>query len=259
VDIYGYDFDAVALQVVLVNRDGFEDVTAAVGETSNYHLALNIENGAVPFSSTSLSLGLAWGHVIHHSISLMRPTTPLCSSRVEVISAGQTASYLPPKNVEKLFTRPETKMWADAMLDYESNELDVTICATASDQPGDATLLGGCTKHFLYTTDPDRVIDGVVGNSSSRVSIVRSSRATDVTNGTRNGPVDQWTFSDARPDSATSEPAITARLNEVRVASSEQDGCISPMAYLEAKRSGVASPATRRASIRSSKRSTPPS
>jgi hypothetical protein len=92
-DIYGYDFDRLTPEVVLVTNDGYRDVTAALVARSHYHLALKLWDGAVPWSSESVSLGLIWGHVIHHSIPLIRPTSPVCTSRVETIPAGRTISY----------------------------------------------------------------------------------------------------------------------------------------------------------------------
>jgi hypothetical protein len=247
VDIYGYDFDIVTPQLVLVNSDGFEDVTPALVARSHYHLVLDVGNGAVPFSSKSLSLGLAWGHLIRHSITLMQPTTPLCSSRVETVPAGRTISYSPPVSGKRLFARPGTKVWADAILDYEDNGLQATICVTAADQVGDDRLFGGCTIHFLYTTDPDRVIEGILGPSSSRVFSVEGNLPTDLKSVRRSGPVSQWTFAGFQPSRIENdETSVTARLNEVRVVTSERDGCISPMTYLEAKRTSVPGPATRR-------------
>jgi hypothetical protein len=247
VDIYGYDFDVVTPQLVLVNSDGYEDVTPALVARSHYHLALDVGNGAVPFSSKSLSLGLAWGHLIRHSIALMQPTTPLCLSRVETVPAGRTISYAPPVSGKRLFRRPGTKVWADAILDYEDNALQATICVTATEQVGDDRPFGGCTIHFLYTTDPDRVIEGVVGQSSSRVFYVEGNRPGDLKSARRGGPVAQWTFAGFQPSGVENdETSVTARLNQVRVVSSERDGCISPMAYLEAKRTRVPDPATRR-------------
>jgi hypothetical protein len=38
---------------------------------------------------------------------------------------------------------------------------------------------------------------------------------------------------------------VTVRLNEIRLVSAEGEGCVSPMAYLEAKRTTVLDPITR--------------
>jgi len=75
VDIYGYDFDAVTMPMVFVTRDGYQDVTSSLNARSHAHLILKLDR--VPLSSNSLSLGLAWGHLIRHSIGLVQRATPL--------------------------------------------------------------------------------------------------------------------------------------------------------------------------------------
>src|SRR5437660_12715191 len=102
--------------MVLVSRDGYQDVTSALIARSHAHLILKLDR--VPLSSNSQSLGLAWGHLIRHSIALVRPTTPLCSSRVEAIPAGRTIFAAPPRTGgDGSLARPGMKGWADASLD----------------------------------------------------------------------------------------------------------------------------------------------
>ena len=68
----------------------------------------------------------------------------------------------------------------------------------------------------------------------------------DVKNGKQKGPVRQWAFAGLQPNSLEGgDISVTARLNEIRlVSSAEDDGCVSPMAYLEAKRTTVLDPVT---------------
>jgi len=185
-DIYGYDFDRATPEMVLVSGKGYRDVTAALIARSHYHLALNLGDSAVRLSSESVSLGLTWSHLIHHSIAIIQPTSTLCSSRVETIPAGRTVSYSPPRiSAVGSAERPGTKVWADAALDYSSNKLEVTICMAAADQAGGDAVFSGCTVEFLYTTDPDRVIDGVLGGLSSRISYASGKRAAGAAAGVR--------------------------------------------------------------------------
>jgi hypothetical protein len=79
-DIYGYDFDRVTPEMVLVSRQGYRDVTAALVARSHYHLALQLGDGAVPWSEENISLGLTWGHLIHHSVAIIQPRAP-CARR----------------------------------------------------------------------------------------------------------------------------------------------------------------------------------
>jgi len=245
-DIYGYDFDRVTPEMVLVSSKGYRDVTAALVARSHYHLAFKLGDHAVPWSSESVSLGLTWGHLIHHSIALIQRTSPLCAARVETIPAGRTISYSPPRiSGDGLPGRPGTTVWADATLDYSSNKLEATVCMAAADPAGHDTV-SGCTVEFLYTTDPDRVIEAVFGELTSQVSYVRGDRASDVKNGRQHGPVRQWAFGGLQSSSLErADISMTARLNEIRLVSVEGEWCVSPMAYLEAKRTTVLDPVTR--------------
>ncbi len=249
--IYGLDFDAASLQMVLVTSEGYQDVTAGLVRTSHYHLTLKLGDGGIPISAKSKALGLAWGHLIHHSIPVVQPTTPLCSSRVETVP-GKTISYVPPslsRDRDRRLDRAATRVWADALLDYSNNKLEATICMRAATERGGGDMvLSGCTVEFLYTTDPDRVIDGVVGNLSSHVSYSHGERLTGMNSGRPRDPVRDWAFAGLPRHSVDSRAvSVTARLNQIVVVSSEDDGCISPIAYLEAKRTTVLNPVTRRA------------
>jgi hypothetical protein len=246
-DIYGYDFDRVTPEMIVVNREGYRDVTPALVARSHYHLALKLGDGAVSLSSDSVSLGLTWRHLIHHSIAIMQPTSRLCSARVETIRAGKTISYSPPRiSGDGLPGQPGTTVRADTTLDYSSNKLEATICMAAAD-PAATTMFSGCAVEFLYTTDPDRMIEAVFGPSTGSISSVRGARTDDVKNGSARGLVGQWAFDDLQPTGLwRGSISVTARLNEIKIASVEDDKCVSPLAYVEARRTQVLDPATRK-------------
>jgi hypothetical protein len=126
-----------------------------------------------------------------------------------------------------------------------SPELEATVCMAAADPAGPDTVFSGCTVEFLYTTDPDRVIDGVFGELIDQVSYVRGKRSSDVRNGTLRGLVRQWAFGGRQSSRLEGgDISMTARLNEIRLVSTQEDGCVSPMAYMEAKRTTVLDPVT---------------
>jgi len=117
---------------------------------------------------------------------------------------------------------------------------------TAPDQAARETVFSGCTVEFLYTTDPDRVIEAAVGELTSQVSYVRGGRTSDAQNGRPHGLVRQWAFGGLQPGGLEGgDVSVTVRLNEIRLVSAEGEGCVSPMAYLEAKRTTVLDRVTR--------------
>jgi hypothetical protein len=246
-DIYGYDFDRVTPEMVLVTSESYREVTAALVTRSHYHLAFRLGDPAVPWSSKDLSLGVTWGHVIRHSIAIVRSTSRLCSSHVETIPAGRVMSSSVSGIDANDLRPPATTVRADLRLDYSSNKLEATMCVASGNRAGRMTSSNGCTVEFLYTTDPDRIIEATFGALSSEVSLVAGVEAHRVLKAPQRGPVIQWTFDRAGQTSERSDISVTARLGEIRVVSTEGEGCVPPLAYLDAKRAGTFDAVTRRA------------
>jgi hypothetical protein len=244
-DIYGYDFDRVSPEMVLVTTTGYHDVTSSLVSRSHYHLAFKLGEH-VPWSSDAVSLGVTWGHIIHYSIALVRPTSQLCALRLETIPAGRTLSYSPlPIDAEKRPVPPGARVSADVRLHYSSNKVEATVCMAVADPDTRSAGLGGCTVEYLYTTDPDWIIEGLLGEEVSQVSYRRGRTASDVKDGTRRGLVRQWTFSDFNQSAASQAVSVQAHLNDIRLVAVADRACVSPMAYLEAVRTGAIDPATK--------------
>ena len=246
VEIYGYDLDQQPLEMFLVNSDVFQDVTFALIKKTHYHLTLDLGKDGVKFSPNSQALSVAWGHLIRYSISLIQLTTPLCVSWLEEIPAGKTITY-PPLLLsgDGRFTEPGPKVLASATLDYESNKVDATVCMTAKEQNGDRTTFSGCGVEYVFTTDPDRVIEWVFGDLQSYITYTHVGQAEDVKEGARGGPVHQWIFSGfSGKSSVATETQVTVQLSKIRVVSTEPDNCVSAIAYSEAKRMNALSPST---------------
>jgi len=240
--IYGYDFDTAALEIVVVTRDGHRDITPALSTVSHYHLMLNL--ASVGTQGTDVSIGVVWGHLIRYSVPLIQPATRLCATRVETIPAGRTISNT-PVGVPGLgvATGPGARIWADASLNYENNKVDAKICMTADWREGG--IVSGCTDNFVHTTDPDSIIEGILGSVSSSVFRMQGTEPT-ATLGSRGGLVRRWRFSGFGL-SGSEPPSVTAELSAIRVVSTADNGCVSPQAYLEARRTSALSDITQRA------------
>jgi hypothetical protein len=247
VDIYGYDLDTVMLQMIVVTVDGFRDVTAALKTQSHHHLILDLANGTLPLSSGSLSLDLVWGHLIHHSIPLIQQTTRLCSSTIETIAGGRKVAYSPKVNGHGEFSGDVS---ADLTLDYSSNKLEATLCVLTADP-----AVSGCTVEFLYTTDADSVIEGLFGRADSQATIATTNGSAKVRKRGGRGPVDQWVVAGLpAPAPDNDAPLVVAQLHPIRLVSTKDESCVSPITYLEARRSSVLGRRTRTALDRQLKR-----
>ena len=117
----------------------------------------------------------------------------------------------------------------------------------AAANPSGEAVFSGCSVEFLHTTDPDWMIEAVVGLASSQASFARRPRTDDVKNRPVRGPVDRWAFKGLqRTDPGGGGVSVTARLHEIKFVSVEDDRCVSPLAYIEARRVQVLDPSTRR-------------
>src|SRR6266853_789693 len=237
VDIYGYDFDATSLQLVVVTPDGFVDVTPSLVVASHTHLTVRVGENGVSTTATNQALGLAWGHVIHYRVPLVGPTTHICSSRAETIPAGRTVRYTDSLGITS--RREADRTDATMHLDYSSNLVQAVLCVTAAN-----AAASGCFSEFLYTTDSERVIEGVLGPISSQISLPRGHWPLSVR--VQRGLVRHWSAAGSPSNSVTIDSAsIVAQLDSIKVVSTNAEACLSPIAYAEAKRATAFSVETR--------------
>jgi hypothetical protein len=190
-DVYGYDFDMVNPEMVLVTKNSYRDVTASLVRRSPFHLAFKLGEH-LPWSADVVSLGLTWGHLIHHSIAVAQPTSTLCPSRIETLT-------------ERTISLPGSQDTVGTVLNFSSNKLEATVCS-----------LAGCSIEFLHTTDPDWIIEGVLGNAPAEVSYDHQ------------------------------RTSVEVRLKNITFLASADRACVPPMAYLEARRTGALDAATQR-------------
>jgi hypothetical protein len=246
VEVYGYDLDQAPLELFLVNGDVFEDVSFALHRNTHYHLTLDLGNAGAKFSPNSKALSLAWGHFLRYSIPVVQATTPLCQSAIEEVLPGKTIVY-PPLLVRGSghFSVPGASVWSSATLDYESNKIDATVCMTAAEKGGVRTTYSGCGVEYVYTSDPDRVIEGIFGQSNANIAYVHGNPSDEVKVVAGGGLVRQWFFSGfSERSSVGREVQVAVRLNQIRFVSTMMDGCISAIAYSEAKSTNSLSSAT---------------
>jgi hypothetical protein len=245
IEIYGFDFDAMPIEMVRVNRGSYEDVSSALTRRSHYHLTLLLGKKGVALRGKTETLGLTWGHLIHNSISVITPKTPLCPSDVTEISIAKPITYSPPAvSGASIAGSALGKALASAVSDYEGNAVYATICmATTSRRDGQATF-SGCNREFVATIDTEREIEQLFGRLESQAEYTGGSRTRDQRGNTRE-PVSSWRFLDlASRDAPPKAPQVEVTLRPIRVVTTNREDCVSPIAYSEAKREGALGAAT---------------
>jgi hypothetical protein len=245
-EIYGYDLDTQPLELFVVNNDGsFEDVSFALSIRTHYHLAVDLGRSRAKFSARSQMVSVAWGHLIRYSVSLIHPSTALCLSQIEEIPAGKTITFSPLLISGGGRLGRGGNVRASARLNYESNKVDATVCMMATDQEPNPTTFGGCGVEYVYTTDPERIIEGVFSGLESRTPQIHLHPGQNIRRERRGGPVSQWVFviPGAQPEAGI-EPAVTVVLDKIRIASTKVEDCLPAVAYLEARRKRSIAPGT---------------
>ena len=245
VEIYGFDFDAMPIQMVRVNRGNYEDVSSGLIRRSHYHLTLQLGKKGVALRGKTETLGLAWGNLIHHSISVITPNTPLCPSDVAEISIAKPITYSPPAvSGTSVAGSAVGKALASAALDYEGNAVYATICmATTSRRDGQATF-SGCNREFVATIDTERDIEQLFGRLESQAEYTGGSRTRNQNGNTRE-PILSWRFLDlASQDAQPKNPRVAVTLRQIRVVTIKPEDCVSPIAYRQARREGALGAAT---------------
>lgn len=242
IDVYGLDLDRQALQLVLVKADGYDDLTARLTVQSPYRATIAVDPAALPEAGQSLDV--AWGHLIHYSIPLVRPTTRLCASRIETIPA-RSIDFTPfGRSDDEALSDRDADVWADVRLDFADNKVEAMLCVTSADAHHERAGIGGCAVAFLYTTDADRVIDAVMPDNTSHVGWTHVAPAA-TTSRRAPGVVRHW-FLDRGADANGQTSFVTARLAPLRVVSTPNAGCLSPVTYTDARRVAAVSASTQR-------------
>jgi hypothetical protein len=220
-ELYGFDFDQSAPELVLIHNGSFEDVSTALTLRNQFHLTVKTGRDGVPFSRDSEALGVAWGHILHYTIPIVQEATALCKPRVENIPAGTVVRFSPPRFGEGIARIQGTrKIWGKVELETVANALEVRLCATITAGRGQS-VFSGCGSEQIFSSGSDQRIDRILGSTESVMSNLT---------GKRSGPVAAWMLA-----GTDSMPEVSVTLKELRIESMPAEGCLSPSKYNEAK------------------------
>jgi hypothetical protein len=245
-EFYGYDFDQLPLQAVLINSSGTVDVTFALARPTHYHMTLNLGANGVSLSPTSQMFALKWNNANQSTISIIQPTTPICQSRVDPVPAGKKITLKPPlAGGDRNFAGHGPKVQANVKLVKQDTHVDVTLSMHAQETKSDWTTVSGSLTDRFFTPDPGRRVDQIIGDLDDQTSYIHGNEPRDVVAAGPGGPVAQWEFSDFEGGNAAgTDTQVTVHFNTVRIVTIETKNCVSPTAYAEVKRLKLLSPLT---------------
>ncbi len=245
-EIYGYDFDRVPIQALLVNSGGTVDVSFALAKPTHYHMTLNLGANGVHFSSNSQMLAFKWNNAIQSTISVIQPTTPICESRPDEVPAGKLTSLRPPLvGGDRNFAGHGPNIHAHVRLINRGTRVDVEVFMEAMETKSDYTAVSGLSTETFFTPSPGRKVDQIVGDSESDKRYTHGQDPRDVINAAPGEPVSQWEFSGFDGDRAAgTDTQITVHFNKVRIVTTETKDCVPATAYTQAKQLQLLSPAT---------------
>jgi hypothetical protein len=236
VEIYGFDLDKVETEMLLVANGSYRDISGALVRHSPTHLTLDLGNAVAALRPDDDLLGLAWGNVIHHGIPVVQPATPLCHSRVQTIQPTRLP-LSPPLIDARPPARLSGRVRAFAVLDHVMNQVEANVCASLTG----ARAFAGCGVLFVQTIDADRVVEGIVGATASRLDTRAAPWARSSAIGASAGPIRRWTWQGLEGIEAAQ---LTADLGAIKVVSTDKERCISAIDFLEARRAGGLAAAT---------------
>jgi hypothetical protein len=246
IEIYGADFDRVAVEMFLVTDAQFSDVSSGLTRRSSYHLTFDPKSIVAQLGSGSQFLGLTWEHLIHYSIPVVHPKSALCRPRVEQVTPPDSVEFALETRAGGGATSSRFRLRANMALEFKENGANASVCATAQATNPDGVTYSGCANRFLFTIDPDRTIDGILESTEDRIAFVASEKSKEVRHGKHDGPVRQWVF-DTPQSTDGKPPQLSVALRTLHVVSSDNIGCVSPVAYAEAKRQHAIGTETMRA------------
>ncbi len=245
-EFYGYDFDRVPIQALLINDTGTVNVTQFLAKPTHYHMTLNLGANGVHFSPNSQMIALKWNDIQQSTISVIQPATPICQSRIDQVPAGKLITLRPPLvGGDRNFAGHGPNVQANVRLLKQDTRIDVAVFIQATETKSDWTSVSGSITDRFFTPDPGRKVDQIIGDIEDAKVYTHGNQPRDVDAGGPGGPVAQWEFTGFDGDNAAgTDTRVTVHFNQVRIVTTETKNCISPTAYSEAKKLQLLSPAT---------------
>ena len=225
-EFYGYDFDKTAIEVMLVNGTTQINVSDKLDQPTHYHMVLNLGSNGVPITTASTRLILRWNNRDISSIAIIQKAPKICQTSYYTFQPARI-SYMPPKTRgDAEFDGHGPSVNASVTLLNYGSSVVAKVYMKAAETQSDWTT-GEGTKYFtLYTADPGKHIESIVGSTYASYSYIDSNHDMDEFPGT--GPVRKFSFmGDGSGDDVGYHTRVEVDFNNIRVELKETGDCVS--------------------------------
>jgi hypothetical protein len=248
VDVYGYDFDATGLSLVLVTGTTRTDVSSRLTKTSSYNLTINL-GGPLLFNGRQQKLQVLWqGNAAKpvSEIPVLVAPPPLCATRKVTIPPIPPMTITPTKvgSGDGEFSGNGPEVWTGVNLMVTSgNTISAFISMRVRETKSDWTEGRATLTKSVFTIEPGWRIDHIITPTSAADHFTASGK-----NIIKRGPGPPVQVEEIQGDNDGSDIGrtnMTVKFTAIDVWEVQTGECLSPSGAHDLLKSGTLSDALR--------------
>jgi hypothetical protein len=226
-EYFGYDFDMTKVKVFLVNGDTESDVTQFLDQPTHYHMTLNLGGTGIRLTEQSKRFILRWNDRTISTVGIMQAHAKVCET--ELVNIDLPARSFIPRHKrgggDQEFNGNGPRISCMVKLINLGTRIDAQIYMLARETKSDWTTAQETITYTVYTADPGKRIENIIGPTTAEFSYVDNDHREDPFDG--NGPVARFVFSgDGEGKDAGIHTGVTITYNRIRVQVKETADCV---------------------------------
>lgn len=225
-EFYGYDFDMADVRVIHVSGNSETDVTRFLDQPTHYHMTLNLGGSGVPLNKNSNRLILRWNNRNISTIAIIQPNVEICETSYDNFRPANI-SYLPPLTTggDSEFSGNGPDCYCSVNLINRGSFIEASVFFRARETKSNWTTASGTKTVRIYTADPGKTIQSIVGSTSASYSYIDNDHALDAFPGS--GPVRRFVFmGDGEGSDVGRHTRVEIEFNPLRVQLKETGNCV---------------------------------
>lgn len=242
---FGYDFDTdQTIRVRLVESHRTVDVSNNLDTPTHYHMTLNLGANGVPLSDRSNKIILEWQQRPISQIAVIQ-SQPICQTQVTNHSVGQVTYKPPHTRGDREFSGNGPRVNSTVTLLNYGSRVDARIYMQAIETKSDWTEARGSMTKTIYTPDPGKRVQSIIGALTDDVSYTDTGHGVDRIQRGAGGPVREFIFvGDSSGDDAGVRTQVTVDFNRLRLEIVDAGDCIPPGVMETLRTQNLVTPAT---------------